>query len=221
MPPCRCDSQHFPSLQPAHRSYCIGENLSKGQRYFIDLDSLLGPSHRVHLLPPTQGLKPAQRSHHRGKDIPCIVLGDHRQAWEPSAHAADRVVGKPAVRLWRASKREQTVERVGHLAACCGDVLRGASSERALEPLRGTGEFVRSGPGEPRLQFVRHSCCLLYPGAGRGNLRRLRAHGWSMALSRSARAVASEGPYQVSSRPETSTARWAGNTSGPSSAVNG
>ena len=38
----------------------------------------------------------------------------------------------------------------------------------ALEPLRGTGKFVRSGPGGPRLQFVRHSCCLLYrvPGAG-------------------------------------------------------
>jgi len=34
--------------------------------------------------------------------------------------------------------------------------------------LRGTGEFVRSGPGGPRLQFVRHSCCLPYrvPGAG-------------------------------------------------------
>ncbi len=38
----------------------------------------------------------------------------------------------------------------------------------ALEPLRGTGEFVGSGPGGPRRQFVRHSCCLLYrvPGAG-------------------------------------------------------
>ena len=38
----------------------------------------------------------------------------------------------------------------------------------ALEPLRGTGKFVRSGPGGPQLQFVRHSCCLLYrvPGAG-------------------------------------------------------
>ena len=37
-----------------------------------------------------------------------------------------------------------------------------------LEPLRGTGEFGRSGPGGPRLQFVRHSCCLPYrvPGAG-------------------------------------------------------
>ena len=47
------------------------------------------------------------------------------------------------------------------------------------------------------------------------------AHARPMALSRSARAVASEGPYQVSSRPETSTTRWAGNSSGPSSAVNG
>ena len=38
----------------------------------------------------------------------------------------------------------------------------------ALEPWRGTGEFARSGPGGSRLQFVRHSCCLLYrvPGAG-------------------------------------------------------
>jgi hypothetical protein len=32
----------------------------------------------------------------------------------------------------------------------------------AQEPLRGTGEFVRSGPGGPRLPFVQHSCCLLY-----------------------------------------------------------
>ena len=38
----------------------------------------------------------------------------------------------------------------------------------ALEPLRGTGGFVRSGPGGPQQQFVRHSCCLLcrVPGAG-------------------------------------------------------
>ena len=38
----------------------------------------------------------------------------------------------------------------------------------ALEPWRGTGEFVLSGPGGSRPQFVRHSCCLLYrvPGAG-------------------------------------------------------
>jgi hypothetical protein len=38
----------------------------------------------------------------------------------------------------------------------------------ALEPLRGTGEFVRSGPGGPRRRFVRHGCCLLYrvPSAG-------------------------------------------------------
>jgi FhuF 2Fe-2S C-terminal domain len=38
----------------------------------------------------------------------------------------------------------------------------------ALEPLRGTGEFIRPDPAAPRLEFVRRSCCLLYrvPGAG-------------------------------------------------------
>ena len=44
-----------------------------------------------------------------------------------------------------------------------------------------------------------------------------RDPGWDaypIALSRSARAVASEGPYQVSRRPGTRTTRWAGNSSG-------
>src|SRR5690242_18577981 len=41
-----------------------------------------------------------------------------------------------------------------------------------------------------------------------------------MALSRSVRAVASEGPYQVSRRPGTRTTRQPGNSSGPSSGVN-
>ena len=45
--------------------------------------------------------------------------------------------------------------------------------------------------------------------------------GYRIAPSRSARAVAREGPYQVSRRPETRTTRWAGNSSGPSSGVNG
>ena len=53
------------------------------------------------------------------------------------------------------------------------------------------------------------------PAKGR---RRNGAHGRPMALSRSARAVPSEGPYQVSSRPETSSTRRVGNSSGPSSA---
>ena len=53
------------------------------------------------------------------------------------------------------------------------------------------------------------------PAKGR---RRNGAHGRPMALSRSARSVASEGPYQVSSRPETSSTRRVGNSSGPSSA---
>ncbi len=57
------------------------------------------------------------------------------------------------------------------------------------------------------------------PNASTGG--RLADHAYPMTPSRSARAVASEGPYQVSSRPETSTTRWAGNSSGPSPAVNG
>ena len=111
----------------------------------------------------------------------------------------------------------------------------------ALEPLRGTGEFVGPDPAVPRLEFVRHSCCLLYrvPGAGTCGdcLLTVRkrgpagsrawpsggrgAAGYPIALSSSARAPASEGPYQVSSRPETSRTRWARNSSGPSAAVNG
>jgi hypothetical protein len=90
----------------------------------------------------------------------------------------------------------------------------------APEPLREPAGFVWIA--RRTVAAVRAAQLLpAVPGAGRGNLRRLRPHGRPMALSRSARAVASEGPYQVSSRPETSTARWAGNSSGPSSAVNG
>jgi hypothetical protein len=63
----------------------------------------------------------------------------------------------------------------GASAMLAGSCLpRAGAAERltaqihALEPLRGTGEFVRPDPAVARLEFVRHSCCLLYrvPGAG-------------------------------------------------------
>ena len=50
-----------------------------------------------------------------------------------------------------------------------------------------------------------------------------RDPGWTpsrIAPRSSVRAVAREGPYQVSRRPGTRTTRWAGNSSGPSSGVN-
>jgi hypothetical protein len=56
----------------------------------------------------------------------------------------------------------------GSCQARAGAAHRLTAQILALEPWRGAGEFVRSGPGGPRLQFVRRSCCLLYrvPGAG-------------------------------------------------------
>ena len=65
------------------------------------------------------------------------------------------------------------------------------------------------------------------PGTDGARVAEVRAErddgptGYRITRSRSARAVASEGPYQVSSRPETRATRWAGNSSGPSPAVNG
>jgi hypothetical protein len=56
----------------------------------------------------------------------------------------------------------------GSCSARTGMVKRLTAQILALEPLRGSGEFVRPDPAVPRLEFVRHSCCLLYrvPGAG-------------------------------------------------------
>ena len=138
------------------------------------------------------------------------------------------------------------------LAGSCppraGTAERLTAQVLAVEPPRGTGEFVQPDPAVPRLEFMRHSCCLLYrvpgagtcgdcvltagktAGAGLGRRAageqpvtrsRLPDRAYPIALSNSARAPASEGPYQVSSRPETSTTRWARNSSGPSSELNG
>ena len=66
----------------------------------------------------------------------------------------------------------------------------------ALGPLRGAGEFVRAGPDGGRPQSIRHSCCLLYRCRAREPAATACSRPADRA-SRSARAVASEGPYQV------------------------
>ena len=104
-------------------------------------------------------------------------------------HAAElmaertQAIASPVTAAFATSFRLSSRALYGNVASALADayaMLAGSCPDRAeaahrlttqiltLEPLRGTGEFGRSGPGGPRLQFVRHSCCLPYrvPGAG-------------------------------------------------------
>src|SRR5205823_4874017 len=82
---------------------------------------------------------------------------------------------------------------------------------RGLAP----GGGVLWGRGGP-VDGGEHTVFRLGPDTQRGRKRRN-----DIRPSRSARAVASDGPYQVSRRPGSSTTRYPGNSSGPSAAVNG